>query len=64
MDETLWALMNIVGPAILLVLLAWLVLRSRRRPNQATDTTPGTEQATRDNYAAEEQRRREGTDDR
>ena len=64
MDETLWGIMNIVGPAILLVLLAWLVLRSRRRPDQTTDTTRSTEQATRDNYAAEEQRRREGTDDR
>ena len=64
MDKSLWGLMDIVGPAILLALLAWLVLRSRRRPNQTTDTTEGTEQATRDNYAAEEQRRREGTDDR
>ena len=49
MDETLWGIMNIVGPAILLGLLAWLVMRSRRRPNQTTDTTRGTEQATRDN---------------
>ena len=64
MDESLWGLMTIVGPAILLVLLAWLVMRSRRRTSQTTDTTEHTEQATRDNYAAEEQRRREGTDDR
>jgi cytochrome c-type biogenesis protein CcmH/NrfF len=64
MDESLWGLMNIAGPIILLVLLAWLVMRSRRRPNQTTDTTERTEQATRDNYAAEEQSRREGTDDR
>ena len=63
MDETLWSLMTIVGPAILLALLVWLAMRSRRRAGQATDTTARTEQATHDNYAAEEQRRREGTDD-
>jgi len=64
MDESLTGLMTIIGPIILLALLAWLVMRSRRRPNQTTDTTQLTEQATRDNYADEEQRRREGTDDR
>ena len=63
MDESLSGLMTIVGPVILLVLLIWLVMRSRRRPNQTTDTTQRTEQATRENYAAEEQRLREGTDD-
>lgn len=63
MDETLGSLMTIVGPVILVVLLAWLVMRSRRRTGQATDTTRQTEQATHDNYAAEEQRRRDGTDD-
>ncbi len=62
MDETLWSLMSIVGPAILLVLLVWLVMRSRRKSNAATDTTPRTEQATHDQYSAEEQRRRDGTD--
>ena len=62
MDETALGLMEIVGPIILLVLLVWLVLRSRRRPNQTTDTTAKTEQATHDNYVAEEQRRRDGTD--
>ena len=64
MDESLLGIMTIIGPLILLVLLVWLVMRSRRGPNQTTDTTRGTEQATRDNYAAEEERRREGTDDR
>ena len=64
MDETLTGIMTIIGPLILLGLLAWLVMRSRRRPGQTTDTTQRTEQATRDNYAAEEQRRRDGTDDR
>jgi len=63
MDETLWSLMTIVGPVILLVLLIWLVMRSRRQAGQTTDTTQQTERATHDQYQAEEQRRREGTDD-
>jgi len=63
MDETLWGLMTIVGPVILLGLLIWLAMRSRRRSGQATDTTPQTERATDRLYDNEEQRRREGTDD-
>ena len=62
MDETLWGLMTIVGPIILLVLLIWLVLRSRRSTNRATDTTAQTEAGTRAEYADEEARRRDGTD--
>ena len=62
MDETLWGLMNIVGPIILLILLVWVVMRSRRRPGQATDTTEQTERATDRLYDEEEHRRREGTD--
>jgi cytochrome c-type biogenesis protein CcmH/NrfF len=63
MDESLWGLMNIIGPVILLVLLIWLVMRSRRRTGQTTDTTAQTERATDRLYDNEEQRRREGTDD-
>ena len=63
MDESLWTLMTIVGPAILLVLLIWLAMRSRRRTGRATDTTAQTERATDRLYDTEEQRRREGTDD-
>ena len=63
MDETLWGIANIVGPIILLVALVWLVMRSRRRPNETTDTTEQTERATDRLYKEEEQRRREGTDD-
>ena len=59
MDETLWGLMYIVGPAILLVLLLWLALRRR-----SGGKTARTEQATHDLYRNEEERRREGTDDR
>jgi cytochrome c-type biogenesis protein CcmH/NrfF len=62
MDETLWSLMNVIGPVILLILLIWLVMRSRRRPNQTVDTTAETEAGTRAEYADEEQRRRDGTD--
>ena len=57
MDETLWWIIDIVGPAVLLVLLVWLVM-SRR----STGKTGRTEQATRDLYREEEARRREGTD--
>jgi hypothetical protein len=62
MDETLWSLMTIIGPAILLILLIWLVMRSRRGKYQTTDTTAQTEAGTRAEYADEEQRRRDGTD--
>ena len=58
MDETQWWIIDIVLPAILLVALIWLVLRRR-----SSGTSGPTEQATRDLYREEEQRRREGTDD-
>lgn len=61
MDETLWGLMNIVGPLILLLLLVWVVLRSRRRKGEPPQDV--TERATREGYAQEERMRREGTDD-
>jgi hypothetical protein len=49
--------MNIVGPAILLILLLWLALRGRSNGKSGR-----TEQATDQLYKEEEQRRREGTD--
>ena len=58
MDETSWWIIDILGPAILLIVLVWLVMR--RGSNR---TTGETEAGTRDLYADEEQRRREGTDD-
>lgn len=58
MDESLWGIIDILGPAILLVALIWLVMRRR-----STGKTGRTEQATRDLYAEEEVRRRDGTDD-
>jgi cytochrome c-type biogenesis protein CcmH/NrfF len=62
MDETLLGLMEIVGPIILLVLLVWVVLRSRSRKDEPPMSV--TERATREEYAKEEEMRREGTDDR
>ena len=58
MDETQWWIVDIVGPAILLIVLVWLVMQRR-----SSGKTGRTEQATRDAYAEEEVRRREGTDD-
>ena len=58
MDETLWGIINILGPVILLIVLVWLVLRGR-----SSGKSGRTEQATHDLYQEEEQRRREGTDD-
>ena len=58
MDETLMGIMEIVGPIILLIVLIWLVMQRR-----SSGKTGRTEQATRDAYADEEVRRREGTDD-
>ena len=58
MDETQFWIISIVAPAILLIVLIWLVMRRR-----STGKTGRTEQATRDLYAEEEARRREGTDD-
>jgi len=57
MDKSLIGIMEIVGPAILLAVLIWLVMR-----RGSTGKTGRTEQATRELYAEEEQRRREGTD--
>ena len=58
MGHASWWVMDVVGPVILLIVLVWLVLRRR-----STGKTGRTEQATRDLYREEEERRREGTDD-
>ena len=61
MDEAQWWIIDIVLPAILLIILIWLVVRGRS--NREKRTSDRTEQSTRNLYADEEQRRREGTDD-
>ena len=58
MDNALWWIIDIVGPAILVIVLVWLVMQRR-----STGKTGRTEQATDQLYAEEEARRREGTDD-
>ena len=58
MDETQFWIISIIGPAILLIVLIWLVMRGRS--NRTTETT---EQGTREVYSEEERRRREGTDE-
>ena len=58
MDETTLGIVEIVGPALMLIVLIWLVLRRR-----SNGTSGNTEQGTRDLYREEEQRRRDGTDD-
>ena len=57
MDETQYWIISIIGPAILLIVLVWLVMR-----RGASGKTGRTEQATQQLYKDEEQRRREGTD--
>ena len=58
MDESQLWILEVIGPAILLIVLVWLVMRSR-----STGKTGRTEQATDNLYREEEIRRREGTDD-
>jgi len=57
MDKSLIGIMEIVGPAILLVVLIWLAMR-----RGSTGKNGRTEQATHELYQEEERRRREGTD--
>jgi len=62
MDEGQYWIVTIIGPAVMLAVLIWLVMRSR---SSAVDKRSDgvAEQGTRDVYEAEEVRRREGTDD-
>ena len=61
MDEGQFWIISIIGPAILLIVLVWLVMRNRS--NRGGRGSSRSDQGTRDVYAEEEQRRREGTDD-
>jgi uncharacterized membrane protein len=54
-------IMDIIAPAILLIILIWLVIRVRSSRN--TRANRRAEEGTRELYAEEEERRREGTDD-
>ncbi|HWU93492.1 MAG TPA: hypothetical protein VN106_09635 [Sphingomicrobium sp.] len=61
MDETLMGIMEIVGPVILLIVLIWLVVRTRSSRDDRANRR--SEAGAREVYADEEVRRREGTDD-
>jgi membrane protein implicated in regulation of membrane protease activity len=52
--------MDVALPAILLIILIWLVVKARSSRDKAVDRR--AEQGTRELYAEEEERRREGTD--
>jgi hypothetical protein len=56
-----WAILNIVGPLLLAAVLLWALLRNRKSRKDNPDTT---EQATRDLYREEEEKRRTGDDAR
>ena len=60
MGQANWWVMDIIAPAILLIVLIWLVMRVRSNRNDGENQS--AEQGTRDLYAEEEQRRRDGTD--
>ena len=57
MDVTTLWILEIIAPAVLLIVLIWLIVRGR-----SAGKTGRTEQATRQLYQQEEDRRREGTD--
>jgi len=57
MNAIPWWIIDIVLPAVLLIVLVWLVMR-----RGSTGKSGRTEQATHDLYREEEERRREGTD--
>ncbi|MDT9599343.1 hypothetical protein [Sphingosinicella rhizophila] len=54
-----WALMNIIGPLLLAVVLAWVLLRNRK---PRADEVDRTEKATHDLYDEEEATRRREDD--
>ena len=58
MANAMWWLMDVILPVILLIALVWLVFL---RKSRGTDRT--TYEATKEEYAEEERRRREGIDD-
>jgi hypothetical protein len=61
MDESLWGIVNILGPVLMLIVLIWLVMRTRSKRSDGENQR--AEQGTHNLYAEEEKRRREGTDD-
>ena len=60
MGHAYWWVIDVVLPAILLIVLIWLVVRARSDRDNVR--TRRTDEGTRELYADEEERRREGTD--
>ncbi|MET1112090.1 MAG: hypothetical protein ABWX67_11245 [Allosphingosinicella sp.] len=54
-----WGIVTIVGPLLLAAVLLWVLLRNRTSGKRDRDRT---EQATRDLYREEEEKRRSGDD--
>ena len=52
-----WFLINVVAVGILLVALIWVVMRTRSKGKETSN--PRTEQATRENYEAEDRAAKE-----
>jgi hypothetical protein len=61
MTQANFWIISIIGPAILLIVLIWLVIRVRT--NRKEPPMSETKEATRELYAEEDERRREGTDE-
>jgi uncharacterized membrane protein len=61
MDEAQFWIIDIIAPAVLLIILIWLVIKVRS--NRNTEANRRAEEGTRELYAEEEERRREGTDE-
>jgi hypothetical protein len=61
MGQAQWWIIDIILPAVLLIVLIWLVLKVRS--NREGPLNREAEEGTRELYADEEQRRREGTDE-
>jgi hypothetical protein len=53
-----WAIMDILLPAILIVVIAWAILRNRASRRSMDETERGT----REVYREEEEKRRSGDD--
>ena len=62
MDETTLWILEIIAPAVLLIVLIWVILKRRSTHEPGEREGDGTAAATRELYAEEEERRREGTD--
>jgi hypothetical protein len=60
MDASQYWIIAVILPAILVIVLIWLVIKVRS--NREGPLNRETEEGTRELYAEEEERRREGTD--